>query len=118
MEITLKEAQQTTLTQTRHKLKAQSVVCYDSAYTERDTMKDPFDRPARPWDLWNKNLGRVQDVIAAERYAICKECPMLLPTGNCKECGCFMSAKTKLPNAECPLHKWGQVRVSYKDEEN
>jgi hypothetical protein len=81
-------------------------------------MKDPFDRPARPWDLWNKNLGRVQDVIAAERYAICKECPMLLPTGNCKECGCFMSAKTKLPNAECPLHKWGQVRVSYKDEEN
>lgn len=118
MEITLKEAQQTILTQTRHKLKAQSVVCYDSAYSERDTMKDPFDRPARPWDLWNKNLGRVQDVIAAERYAICKECPMLLPTGNCKECGCFMSAKTKLPNAECPLHKWGQVRVSYKDEEN
>lgn len=118
MEITLKEAQQTILTQTRHKLKAQSVVCYDSAYTERDTMKDPFNRPARPWDLWNKNLGRVQDVIAAERYAICKECPMLLPTGNCKECGCFMSAKTKLPNAECPLHKWGQVRVSYKDEEN
>jgi hypothetical protein len=81
-------------------------------------MKDPFDRPARPWDLWNKNLGRVQDVIAEERYSICKACPMLLPTGNCKECGCFMSAKTKLPNAECPLHKWGQVRVSYKDEEN
>jgi hypothetical protein len=81
-------------------------------------MKDPFDRPARPWDLWNKNLGRVQDVIAEERYAICKECPMLLPTGNCKECGCFMSAKTKLPNAECPLHKWGQVRVTFNDEEN
>jgi hypothetical protein len=78
--------------------------------------KDPFSRPARPWDLFNKNLGRVGDVIAEERLAICKACPKLLPTGNCVECGCFMSQKVKLPNAECPLHKWGQVEVTFKEE--
>jgi hypothetical protein len=73
-------------------------------------------RPARPWDLFNKNIGRVQTVIAEERFAICKACPKLLPTGNCLECGCFMSAKTKLPNAWCPLHKWEAVDVGYKKE--
>ena len=81
-------------------------------------MTDPFERPARPWDLFNKNLGRVENTIQEERMAICNACPKLLPTGNCMECGCFMSQKTKLPNAECPLHKWGQVRVTFKDEEN
>lgn len=81
-------------------------------------MTDPFERPARPWDLFNKNIGRVKTDIAAERYAICKECPMLLPTGNCKECGCFMSQKVKLPNASCPLHKWDQVRVSYTEDQS
>ena len=80
-------------------------------------MKNPYERPARPWDLFNKNLGRVEATIAAERMEICKACPKLgSTTGICAECGCVMSAKVKLPNAECPIHKWGQVRVSYKDE--
>jgi hypothetical protein len=81
-------------------------------------MTDPFDRPARPWDLFNRNLGRVSTQVADKRLEICKACPELLPTGNCKKCGCFMSAKVKLPNAECPLHKWEQERVSYKEEMN
>lgn len=79
-------------------------------------MTDPFNRPARPWDLFNKNLGRVEATLAADRLAICQACPQLLPTGNCKECGCFMSQKVKLPNASCPLHKWEQVRVSITEE--
>jgi hypothetical protein len=80
-------------------------------------MSTPYDRPARPWDLFNKNLGRVSDTIAEERMAICNGCEMLIQaTKTCKECGCFMSAKTKLPNASCPLNKWDQVRVSYKEE--
>ena len=81
-------------------------------------MSTTYDRPARPWDLFNKNLGRVETVIAEERLAICKACPQLLPTGTCSECGCFMAIKAKLPNASCPLHKWDIVRVSYKEEEN
>lgn len=81
-------------------------------------MSTPYDRPARPWDLFNKNLGRVETEVAAERFAICKECPELIQaTSQCKECGCLMTAKTKLPNAECPLGKWGQVRISYKEEQ-
>lgn len=81
-------------------------------------MSTPYDRPARPWDLFNKNLGRVETEVAAERLAICKACPELIQaTTQCKKCGCLMNAKTKLPNAECPIGKWGQVRISYKEEQ-
>ena len=77
---------------------------------------DPFDRPARPWDIFNKNVGRVEERIAEERMSICKECPEYVSlTHQCKECGCVMNTKTKLPNAECPLGKWGQVRISFKE---
>ena len=80
-------------------------------------MADPFDRPARPWDLFNKNLGRVETVIAAERMDICSGCEhFITATSQCKECGCFMNLKTKLPNASCPVGKWSQVKVSYKEE--
>jgi hypothetical protein len=80
-------------------------------------MPTPYDRPARPWDLFNKNLGRVTDTIAAERLAICKTCPELETLDRCKQCGCFMQSKTKLPNANCPLGKWGMMQISYKEEE-
>lgn len=67
------------------------------------------DRPARPWDLFNKKIGRVTDRIAAERFAICLECPELIQlTKQCKKCGCMMEHKTKLPNAACPIGKWSQ----------
>ena len=80
-------------------------------------MKDPFDRPARPWDLYNKNLGRVMPIVQKERMAICEGCPMLV-AGVCKECGCFMASKTKLPNAYCPLHKWEAERISFTEDQN
>ena len=75
-------------------------------------MTDPFNRPARPWDLFNKNLGRVEDAISQKRLDICRSCDKFLKaTTQCTECGCFMNLKTKLPNAECPLHKWGQENI-------
>ena len=77
-------------------------------------MSDPFERPARPWDLFNKNLGRVQTEVAEQRLSICKACEHLLPTGNCSKCGCFMSAKVKLPNASCPIGLWDVERVSFR----
>lgn len=81
-------------------------------------MADPFERPARPWDLFNKNLGRVQTEVADERFAICQGCEHYIKsTHQCKECGCIMNAKVKLPNASCPVGKWDVVRVSYKEEE-
>lgn len=79
-------------------------------------MTNPYDRPARPWDLFNKNLGRVSEDVAEKRFDICISCPKLIKlTSQCKECGCIMNAKVKLPNASCPLGKWDAVEVSFKE---
>lgn len=49
----------------------------------------------------------VDTPISDARFAICVQCPELfVPTKTCKQCGCFMNAKTKLVNASCPLGKW------------
>lgn len=73
-------------------------------------------RQARPWDMFNKNLGRVEESIHKERFALCLECPHLIQlTKQCTKCGCFMEMKTKLPNAFCPIGKWDAVDI---DEEN
>jgi len=62
---------------------------------------------ARPWDMINSSASRVNDVIAEERFNICKACPELIKlTTQCKKCGCFMKAKTKLEKASCPIGKW------------
>ena len=58
-----------------------------------------------PLHLLNpKNYGERE--LAAQRLAVCLECPRLTKTKNCRECGCFMVAKTKLKDATCPLGKW------------
>lgn len=67
---------------------------------------------ARPWDLFNAKIGRVPENIQQERYNICKQCPRLNKiTKQCKECGCFMPEKTKLPNAFCDIHKWNEWSI-------
>jgi hypothetical protein len=49
----------------------------------------------------------VPEEIAQERLNICLTCPKLFsPTGNCKECGCFVRAKVKIRQEHCPLNKW------------
>lgn len=86
-------------------------------------MSDKANRPARPWDLFNKNIGRVTEDLAKERMALCLACPSLIKaTKQCKKCGCFMEAKTKLPNASCPIGKWDAVDIDlnssdYLDED-
>lgn len=61
----------------------------------------------RPWDILNPDAPRATDDIAAKRLEICLGCEKLIQvTKQCKECGCFMSMKTKLENATCPLGKW------------
>jgi hypothetical protein len=60
----------------------------------------------RPWDLLDKD-NITDDEIGASRYEICKACPELINlTKQCKQCGCFMVAKTKLKAATCPIGKW------------
>jgi len=61
----------------------------------------------RPWDLLDPSVERVTENVAEERYSICLGCPELLKlTKQCKKCGCFMSVKTRLKNASCPIGKW------------
>jgi len=61
----------------------------------------------RPWDIVNPATEWASEELASTRYAICKVCPELIKlTSQCKKCGCFMIAKTKLEKATCPLGKW------------
>ena len=60
----------------------------------------------KPWDMLNKE-NYTNEEISKERLSICKSCPELIKlTTQCKKCGCFMYAKTKLEKATCPLGKW------------
>lgn len=61
----------------------------------------------RPWDIINPNTEMLSEEDANLRYSICKECPELIKlTKQCKKCGCFMAAKTKIKLATCPIGKW------------
>jgi len=46
-----------------------------------------------------------------KRIAICKECPELNKLNFCRQCGCFMPAKVRIPQVSCPLLKWDSMNV-------
>jgi len=72
-------------------------------------MSDAEHRKARPWDLLDNNRYTTEE-IRNGRYEACLGCEKLIKlTRSCKECGCFMSLKTWLKDAECPIEKWGTV---------
>lgn len=54
-------------------------------------------------------------LTAKERMEICKACPNL-KLNFCKECGCFMPAKTKLKWASCPIGKWEATEPEPTDD--
>lgn len=71
---------------------------------------------ARPWDLLNKNIGRVSEEVKKNRLDICSECPFLFKISKqCRKCGCFMPAKTELPHASCPIGKWSEEPEQTKE---
>ncbi len=73
-------------------------------------MNEDLGRPARPWDLLNNNIGRVAQSVTDARMQVCNNCEFFYQTSQiCKKCGCIMPLKTKLPNAECPVGKWGRA---------
>lgn len=60
-----------------------------------------------PIDLLNPKTKSAEELEAERRLSICKACPELIQvTSQCKKCGCFMSIKTKLDAAKCPIGKW------------
>lgn len=51
-------------------------------------------------------LNEEDQKLFDQRQLICDRCPRRSETNRCLECGCVLEAKTKAPNAECPLNKW------------
>jgi hypothetical protein len=50
-----------------------------------------------------------------ERAKICNECEHLNKVlSQCRKCGCWMPAKTRLNWAECPIGKWGKIEKTEK----
>ena len=50
--------------------------------------------------LWGMN-----DELSRTRVAKCMKCD-LLKRWFCKNCGCFIPAKTRVKDESCPLGKW------------
>lgn len=62
---------------------------------------------ATPLDLLNPKTKRVSDEIANLRLDMCIACPHLIQfTKQCTKCKCFMTAKTKIEAARCPIGNW------------
>jgi hypothetical protein len=59
-----------------------------------------------PLDFLKLGTVYIEKDVAQNRYDICKGCEHFLPTTQCSKCLCFMKAKVKLAEAECPLGKW------------
>ena len=71
------------------------------------------EKNVRPWDLFNRKVGRVTAKDASDRLAICKKCPFFIKlTKQCTKCGCIMTQKAKLTDASCPIGKWGKINYS------
>ena len=60
-----------------------------------------------PLDFFKLTTEYAGEDLSNERYSICKACPQFISaTKQCKKCGCFMFAKTKLLKATCPEGRW------------
>jgi hypothetical protein len=60
----------------------------------------------------------VKENIQKDRISICKSCSHYFsPTGTCKKCGCFMSLKTRISYAKCPINRWFKVKGEKIDKE-
>lgn len=54
-----------------------------------------------------KDISLIDETHANARLEICLSCEHYNKIiGNCKLCGCFVKAKTKIKGSECPIKKW------------
>ena len=58
------------------------------------------------WWLWAMDNKKSRDLMET-RMPMCKLCPnRIRVTNTCKECGCFLPAKTRVPDESCPIDLW------------
>jgi hypothetical protein len=70
----------------------------------------------RPWHILDSNKYIEDENLGKKRLEICKTCPELIKlTTQCKKCGCFMAAKTKIQAASCPIGKWGAEQKTIEE---
>jgi len=68
-----------------------------------ETMTDSIGEIAKGKSIF------VEAIIQSNRMATCNACSEFIKsTSQCKKCGCFMSAKTRLKVSSCPIGKWGR----------
>ena len=61
---------------------------------------------AKPWDILDP-LKRTSEEKGYSRMDICNNCEYLINmTKTCMKCGCFMTIKTRIEEAYCPIGKW------------
>jgi RNase P subunit RPR2 len=73
-------------------------------------------------NIWKKDYV---EIIAGDRYSICKECDYLDIKGShcaasgtqpcCANCGCSLAFKTRALSSSCPSGKWDAI-MSDQDE--
>ena len=59
---------------------------------------------------WYYKLLGINLELVESRMSCCNECSDVIcitkNTKVCKHCGCFLDAKTRIKEEECPLNKW------------
>ena len=59
------------------------------------------------FDLFDPKQPRTQEDIKKARLETCRSCEFFLKgSQRCKLCGCFMTMKTTLEQAKCPMGYW------------
>ena len=74
-----------------------------SGQIDQVTKKQKFDMRSMGNRVKNVLLHD-QDIID-KRRAICDDCEFKMGL-NCKKCGCFIKAKTRVATTACPVGKW------------
>lgn len=70
------------------------------------SFKDRLKKIVKSVAVLDSNVEEDKAILET-RLAECEACPELRrPIMQCRECGCFVLAKTRLKAASCPLGKW------------
>jgi hypothetical protein len=67
-----------------------------------------MSKKVTPVTLLNPRAYSKDQQMMLDRWRVCRTCDRLDSLFRCRECGCFMKAKVKLSNSECPVGKWGR----------